>query len=161
MKHSGCVPVAVSGSPSSRCDQRRARHEQPLGRRVDEFGEAGQRVGGPERAVGAVRGEHRDQPVDVALGDGDGVLRQQLLDLDEILSSCGIGVILEDLTALHYKIDILCNADVGQRVAGHRDDVGEVALGDPAEVGFVDQVGGDDGRRAQHRSRQACPNRPA
>ena len=87
MKHSGCVPVALSGSLFVEMHQRRARHEQPLGRGVDELREAGQRVGGAERAVRAVGGEHRDQPVDVALRDGDGVLGEQLLDLDEVFSS--------------------------------------------------------------------------
>ena len=75
-----------------------------------------------------------DQPVDVALGDGDRVLGEQLLDLDQILSSVTVSL-SEDLTALHYKIDVLCNGDVRQWIAGHRDDVGEVALGEPAAVG--------------------------
>src|SRR5215208_2930419 len=55
-----------------------------------------------------------------------------------------------DLAAFHYKTYVLCNADVQQRIAGHGDDVGEVALGAAAEVGFVDQIGRDDGGRAQH-----------
>ena len=86
MKHSGWVPVAVSGSPVE-VDQRRAGHEQALGRGGDQFGEPRQRVGVAERAVGAVGGEDRDQPVDVALGDGHRVLGEQLLDLDEVVSS--------------------------------------------------------------------------
>src|SRR3954466_10996941 len=72
-------------------------------------------------------------------------------------SSVRDGVILEDLTALHYKRDALCNADVDQRIAGNRDDVREVAFGDPAEIGLVDQVRGDDGRRAQHRIGRHSP----
>ena len=108
MKHSGWVPVAVSDRLVE-VDQRGPGHEQALGRRVDQFGEPVQRVGVAERAVGAVRGEHRDQPVDVALGDGHRVLGEQLLDLDEVLSS-GWLVMSEDLAALHYEVDVLGNA---------------------------------------------------
>src|SRR5215212_6916564 len=54
-----------------------------------------------------------------------------------------------DLAAFHYKTYVLCNADVQQRITGHGDDVGEVALGESAEVGFVDQISGDDGGRSQ------------
>ena len=81
-------------------------HEQALGRGVDEDGEAGQRVGVAERAVRAVGGEHRDQALDVALGDGDRVLGEQLLDLDQVVSSVGCHVMSEDLTAFHYKVDV-------------------------------------------------------
>src|SRR6478735_2521251 len=52
-----------------------------------------------------------------------------------------------DLTALHYKIDIPCNGD----------DVREVALGDTAQVRLVDQVGGDDGSRAEHGGGRHAP----
>ena len=69
-------------------DERGAGHEQTLGRGVDEHGEAVERVGVAERTVGAVRRENTDQSVDVTLGDGDRVLGQQLLDLDEILGPC-------------------------------------------------------------------------
>src|SRR6476660_5582177 len=62
-----------------------------------------------------------------------------------------------DLTALHYKIDIPCNADVRQWIAGHGDDVREVALGDTAQVRLVDQVGGDDGSRAEHGGGRHAP----
>ena len=86
MKHSGCVPVAVSRALDE-VDQCGPGHEQPLGRGVDEDGKTVERVGVAEGAVGAVRGEHRDESVDVALGDGDRVLGEHLLDLDEILSS--------------------------------------------------------------------------
>src|SRR5690349_9023044 len=78
-------------------------------------------------------------------------------------SSCWIStrssvrVISENLTALHYKVDVSCNADIGQGVSGDGDDVGEVTVGDAAEIGFVDQVGGDHGRRPQHRGRRHPP----
>src|SRR6478736_2835438 len=62
-----------------------------------------------------------------------------------------------DLTALHYKIDILCNADVCEWVAGHGDDVREVALGYTAQVRLVDQIGGHDGGCAQHSVRRHAP----
>src|ERR1700754_5206590 len=62
-----------------------------------------------------------------------------------------------DLTALHYKADVPCNGDVSQRIAGYGDDVGEVALGDGAEIGLVDQIGADGGGRAQHRRRRHTP----
>ncbi len=90
MKHNGWVPWRCPVALDE-VDQRGARHEQTLGSRVDEVGEPGERVGGAECAVGAVGGEHRDQSFDVALGDRDRVLREQLLDLDEILSSWSTG----------------------------------------------------------------------
>src|SRR5690349_5239362 len=62
-----------------------------------------------------------------------------------------------DLTVLHYKVNVPCNGDVCQRVTGHRDDVSQVALGELAEVGPVDQVGGNDRGRAQHRDRRHAP----
>ena len=68
-------------------DQRGARHEEALRRGVDQHGKALQRIGFTERAVGAVGSEHRDQALDVALGDGHRVLGEELLDLDEIVSS--------------------------------------------------------------------------
>src|SRR5215218_9159907 len=67
------------------------------------------------------------------------------------------GVMSVDLTALHYKADVSCNGDIGQRIPGHSDDVREVSLGDAAEVRFVDQVGGDDGGRAEHRVSRHAP----
>src|SRR6476660_2603748 len=66
-------------------------------------------------------------------------------------------VMSEDLTALHYKIDRSCNGNIGQRVTGHRDAVGEVTLGDAAEIWFVDQVRGDDGGCTQHRGGWHAP----
>src|SRR4051812_19689894 len=62
-----------------------------------------------------------------------------------------------NLAAFHYKTYVLCNANVQQRIAGHCDDVGEVSLSEAAEIGFVDQVGGDDGGRPQHGRRGHSP----
>jgi len=66
-------------------DGRRPGEEQPLGRRRHQGGELGQRIGVAERAVRAVRGEHREQPLDVAARDGHRVAGEQLGDLDEVV----------------------------------------------------------------------------
>ena len=84
MKHSGWVPVAVSPSSSITGV---AVMNKPLGAAATSTGKPVQRIGFAERAVGAVRGEDRDQAVDVFLGDGHRVAGQQLLDLDEVVSS--------------------------------------------------------------------------
>src|SRR5262245_21317116 len=68
-----------------------------------------------------------------------------------ISTRASVRVMSEDLTVLHYKVDLLCNGNIGQRITRNGDDVGEVALGDAAEVGLVDQVRCDDGGRAEHR----------
>ena len=56
----------------------------PSGRR-HQRGEVGQGVGVAEGAVGAVRGEHLDDGLDVVLGHADGVAGEQLLDLDDVV----------------------------------------------------------------------------
>src|SRR5690242_9523250 len=66
-------------------------------------------------------------------------------------------VMSEDLTVLHYKVYASCNADIGQWIAGHSDDVRQVTLGDPAEVRLVDQVGCHHRRSAQHRRGRHAP----
>src|SRR6478752_1008805 len=66
-------------------------------------------------------------------------------------------VILEDLTVFHYKVDASCNADIGEWIAGHGDDVRQVALGDAAEVRLVDQIRCHHGRGAQHRRGRHTP----
>src|SRR5690606_41838287 len=72
-----------------------------------------------------------------------------------ISTRSSVRVMSEDLTALHYKIDFSCNADIGQRVARYRDDVGETSLGAAAQVGPADQArGGHPGRAQPRRGRQ-------
>src|SRR5690606_1516736 len=74
-----------------------------------------------------------------------------------ISTRSSVRVMSEALTALHYKIDFSCNADIGQRVARYRDDVGETSLGDAAQVGPADQVRGGHRGGAQHRGGRQTP----
>src|SRR6478609_3686095 len=149
MKHNGCVPVALSGSPSSRWTSDVPVMNRPLGAASTSSG---------KRASVYVDPNALYVPSGVNTSTSPSTSPWVMVTA-YFASSCWIstrssvrdGVILEDLTALHYKSDVLCNADVGQWVAGNRDDVREVALGDPAEIGFVDQVRRDDGGRPQHR----------
>src|SRR6476620_9588646 len=55
-------------------------------------------------------------------------------------------VISEDLAAFHYKIHLFCNTDIGEGITRYRDDIGHLALGQPAAIRHVDQFGG--GRHA-------------
>src|SRR6478609_7183662 len=59
--------------------------------------------------------------------------------------------------SFHYKTYVLCNAYVQKRISWHGDDIGKAALGQPAEIRFVDQVGGYQSRRAQDRGRGHAP----
>jgi PAP2 superfamily len=54
--------------------------------------------------------------------------------------------VLDDGAVLHHEGHSLERRDVGQRIAGHADDVGEHVRGDLSEVGMVDEIGGDRGR---------------
>src|SRR6476619_760974 len=155
MKHNGCVPVAFSGAPASRRTSDVPVMNRPLGAATTSSG---------KRASVYVDTNAPYVPSGVNTSTSPSTSPWVMVTA-YFASSCWIstrssvrdGVILENLTALHYKIDILCNADVGQRIAGNRDDVREVALGDPAEIRFVDQVRCDDGRRSQHRIGRHTP----
>src|ERR1700682_5161606 len=74
------------------------------------------------------------------------------------MSSVLVGLVIsEDLTSLHYKIHVLCNADVQEWIARDGDDVRQIALGDAAEIGFVDQIGCDNCGRPQHGCSRHAP----
>src|SRR5689334_21250472 len=63
----------------------------------------------------------------------------------------------EDLAPFHHEVHVPGDADVGQRITWHRDDVCDLTLGQPASVTDIDQVGGDDRGRAQHRGGRHAP----
>src|ERR1700730_15791713 len=62
-----------------------------------------------------------------------------------------------DLAALHDEAHVLRNGDVGQWISGHRDDIGELSLRQPAAICDVDQVDDDGGRLAQNGNRRQPP----
>src|SRR6478672_8287359 len=66
-------------------------------------------------------------------------------------------VISEDHAAFHYKIHLFCNTDIGEGITRYRDDIGHLALGQPAAIRHVDQVGGDYGRCTQYGGGRHAP----
>ena len=77
--------LRASAGVAVEVEQRGPGEEQPLRRGFDESRKVDERVRRAECAVGAIRCEHLvHDPVDVVLRHGDGVLRQQLLDLNHV-----------------------------------------------------------------------------
>jgi hypothetical protein len=126
MKHNGCVPVAVS-APSTRSTSDVPVMNNPLGAAATSSG---------NRASVYVEPKALYVPSGVNTVTSPSTSPWVIVTA-YFASSCWIstrssvrvGVILEDLTVLHYKVNVPCNGDISQRVTGNRDDVGQVTLG--------------------------------